>query len=136
MPPEKTVFCLYGDMECLNMLSRESRDGQIMWVVDFGRVDAGHEKTGQFYVKNIGNSLIDEIEVDVEESKDEDVNIELLSQRIRQRMEPDEVFPVTIKWTVNPLADAKRSHGYVTIKGMRLEEGYRPPQIQDIRRDD
>jgi len=127
MPPEKTVFCLYGDMECLNMLSRESRDGQIMWVVDFGRVDVGHEKTGQFYVKNIGNSLIDEIEVRVEESKDKDVDIELLSQNTSPRMEPGDVFPVTIKWTVDSLADAKRSQGYVIIKGMRLEEGYRPP---------
>ena len=127
MEPEKIAFALYGDMDCTTMLPREFRDGKTMWVVDFGRIDAGNEKTGQFYVKNIGNSLIDEIEIDVEESKDRDVDIELLSQNLSPRMEPGDVFPVTIKWTVDSLADAKRSHGYVTIKGMRLEEGYRPP---------
>ena len=127
MEPEKIAFALYGDMDCTNMLPREARDGKVMWVVDFGRIDAGNEKTGEFYVRNIGNSLIDEIEIDVEKSKDKDVNVELLSQNLSPRMEPGDVFPVTIKWTVDSLSDAKRSHGYVTIKGMRLEEGYRPP---------
>ena len=134
MDPEKIAFALYGDMECTRLLPRESKDGKTTWVVDFGRIDAGHEKTGQFYVKNIGNSLIDEVEVNVEPSKDKDVEVSLLSQNISPRMEPGDIFPVTIKWTVDILSDAKRSEGYVTIKGMRLEEGYRPPHPQDIRR--
>ena len=92
MEPNKIAFALYGDKDCVNMLPREARDGKIMWVVDFGRIDAGHEKTGQFYVKNIGGSLIDEIEVSVEESKDKDVDIELLSQNTSPRSSTEQLL--------------------------------------------
>ena len=127
MESKKQAFALYSDMACTKMFTREVRDGKIRWIVDFGRIDAGNEKTGTIYVKNIGSSLIDEVEVDVAKSTDKDVEITLVSFTTRQRLEPEDVFPVTVQWRVAELSDAKRSEGFITVKGMQLEEGYRPP---------
>jgi len=127
MESMKQAFALYSDMACTKMFTREVRDGKTMWVVDFGRVDAGNEKTGTIYVKNIGASLIDEVEVDIAKSTDKDVEITLVSFTTRQRLESDDVFPVTVQWKVAELSDAKKCEGFITVKGMQLEEGYRPP---------
>ena len=131
---ENTGIAFYYDEPCTQMMQQGVVKGRPVWIIDFGRIDAGKQKEGTFYMRNVSNSIIEDVNVDVSSALENfdgkpvaGVKAELVSNSHLSQFVPDESEMIVVRWTADSQMRASRCRGYVSVRGHLLEEGYRPP---------
>jgi len=119
---EKVWFGLYYDEACTRMLPQEFVDGRLAWVLDFGHLDAGEEKTSEFYIRNVSETPIEDLRVSFVPPMVEGVSAEIVTEDFVPEVGPDGVHRVKVRWAASSIVVAGRCHGVVNIFAMALEE--------------
>lgn len=107
------------------MIKQQVLDGEVVWPLDLGRLDAGQSKTSFFYVKNIGGELIEDFEVEVEPLDREGVFAEVVKGSFRPRFGSGDVQVVEVKVTASVEARMGPRRVGLTVRGFLVEEEYR-----------
>jgi len=125
MSEEKPVLGLYYDERCEQMLGKKVVDGVPRWLINFGRLDAGKSKTDRFYVKNITQNVVEDLEVVIEPLSELDVKAEVISQKVVAKLESGEIHAVDIRWSAPPHQKAATCQGGLVLRGLLVEKEYR-----------
>ena len=89
-----------------------------MWMLDFGRVDAGSSQTNTFYLKNLSEGVIEDMEIKVSPPAKAGVKVEMMSKEYIQGLVPGAVHTVQLKWIAADDVKAGECKGTITIRGM------------------
>lgn len=116
MPP----IGLYLDGGLTHPLQQRTVDGKNVWVMDFGRLDAGEDKTFRVYVENQGIYAIEELKITVEPINRDGVDVFLGDEYVK-RLESSGVHPFTVGWKVKEDAKLGRCQANITIAGYETE---------------
>jgi len=125
MSEEKPVLGLYYDERCEQMLGKKVVDGAPRWLINFGRLDAGKSKVDRFYVKNLTQSTIEDLEVVIESLSEVGVTAEVVSQKVVAELGPDGVHAVDVRWSAPLGQKAALCSGPLLLKGLLVEKEYR-----------
>lgn len=118
---------LYADKNLETPLPRKWIDGEIAWYVNFGHLDAGHEKTYSLFVENQSRGLIEDLEITAYPVKTPDgdikdaVEIMVLKGDVA-RLESGAVHEFHVRWTVSSESKAGKCQVGFGIKGWITEE--------------
>ena len=125
---EETPVALYFDEGATRLIPQRVVDGVLMWVLNFGRVDAGSAKMSSFYVKNLSEGMIEDLEVKVTPPEKAGVEVEMFSKEHVQALGPGAVHEVQLKWTAADDVKAGECLGSILIKGMLTIETLHYPK--------
>ena len=124
---EKKPIALYYDEECTRLIPMRAVEGEIIWVLNFGRVGAGSAKMSSFYVKNLSEGMVENLEVKVTPPEKAGVEAEMFSKEHTAALAPSAVHEVQLKWTAADDVKAGECLGSILIKGMlTIETLYYP----------
>ena len=124
---EENPVALYYDEECSRLIPQRAVDGETMWVLNFGRVDAGSAKISSFYVKNLSEGMVEDLEVKVTPPEKAGVEVEMFSEGYTEALGPGAVHEVQLKWIASDDVKAGECRGSILIKGMlTIETLYYP----------
>ena len=124
---EETPIALYYDEEATRLIPRRAVDGKTMWVLNFGRVDAGSAKISSFYVKNLSEGMVEDLEVEVTPPEKAGVEVEMFSEEYTEALAPGAIHEAQLKWTAADDVKAGECQGAIVIKGMlTIETLYYP----------
>jgi len=118
---------LYADNDLKTPLPRKWIGEEIAWYVNFGHLDAGHEKTYAFFLENQSDGLIEDLEITVYPAKTIDgdtkdgVEIMVLDNRVA-RLESGAVHEFHVRWTISKGSKAGKCQVAFGIKGWITEE--------------
>ena len=118
---------LYADSDLETPLPRKWIDGGIAWFVNFGHLDAGHEKTYALFLENQSMGLIEDLEITAYPVKTTDgdtkdgVEIIVLKNEVA-RLESGEVHEFSVRWTISKESKAGKCQVAFDIKGWIIEE--------------
>ena len=125
MSDNKIYLGLYYDEATSVPLPQQAVDGKLAWVLDFGRLDAGEDKTSEFYIKNISEDTVEDLTVDLVPPMVEGVSAQIVSGRSVSEVKSSDVHRVEIRWAASDYVVAGRCQGVLTISAMVLEESRR-----------
>ena len=125
MSEDKVYLGLYYDEATSIPLPQQSVDGKLAWILDFGRLDAGDDKTSEFYIKNISEDLVEDLTVDLVPPMVEGVSASVVSEDFVPEVRSDGVHRVEVLWKADKLVMAGRCYGVLTISAMAIEETIR-----------
>ena len=118
---------LYADSGLETPLPRKWIDGEIAWFVNFGHLDAGHEKTYPLFLENQSMGLIEDLEITAYPVKTTDgdtkdgVEIIVLKDKVA-RLESGAVHEFHVRWTISGGSKAGKCQAVFDIKGWITEE--------------
>jgi len=124
---DETPVALYYDEECTRLIPQRAVDGATVWVLNFGRVDAGSAKISSFYVKNLSEGVVEDLEVEVSPPEKAGVGVEMFSEGYTQALVSGAVHEVQLKWVAADDVRAGECRGSILIRGLlSVEELYYP----------
>ncbi len=118
---------LYADRDFKTPLPRKWIEGEIAWYVNFGHLDAGHEKTYALFLENQSDGLIEDLEITAYPVKTTDgvtktgVEIMVLDGSAA-RLESGAVHEFHVRWTISKESKAGKCQVAFDIKGWITEE--------------
>ena len=113
----ETPVALYFDEECTDLIPQRAVDGETMWVLDFGRVDAGTAKISNFYVRNLSDGVVEDLEISVSNPLKEGVKVEMMSHEYIAALVPGAIHEVQLKWTASEDVKFGECKGKISIEG-------------------
>ncbi len=125
MSEDRVYLGLYYDEAASTPLPQQAVDGKLAWVLDFGRLDAGDNKTSEFFIKNISVDTVEDLVVDLVPPMVEGVSAQIAVGRSVSAIESNGVHRVEIRWAASDYVVAGRCQGVLTISAMVLEESRR-----------
>ena len=124
---EETPIALYYDEDASRLIPQRAVDGETVWVLNFGRVDAGSAKISSFYVKNLSEGMVEDLQVEVTPPEKAGVTVEMFSKEYTEALAPGAIHEVQLKWTAADDVKAGECRGSILIKGMlTIETLYYP----------
>ena len=117
MSDADTPVALYFDEECTELIPQRAIDGETLWVLDFGRVDAGTAKISSFYVRNLSDGVVEDLEITMSNPLKEGVKAEMQSNNYVAALAPGSVHEVQLKWTASMDVKFGECKGKISIEG-------------------
>lgn len=114
---EDAPVALYFDEECTDIIPQKVVDGETMWILNFGRVDAGTTKISKFYIRNLSDGVVEDLEIDVSNPLKEGVKVEMLSREYVDALAPRAIHEVQLKWSASDDVKAGECRGRISIEG-------------------
>ena len=118
---------LYADKNLKTPLPRKWIEGDITWYVNFGHLDAGHEKAYALFLENQSNGLIENLEIIAHPVKTIDgepkvgTEITVLKGGAAQ-LESGAVHEFHVRWTISKGSKAGKCQVAFDISGWITEE--------------
>lgn len=124
---DKSPVALYFNEECTQLIPQRAVEGETMWMLNFGRVDAGTAVISKFYVRNLSEGVIEDLEIKVTPPEKAGVGVEMFSDDHVSALAPGAIHEVQLKWIAADNVKAGECQGSISIKGMlTIETLYYP----------
>jgi uncharacterized membrane protein len=113
-------FGLFLDKGLTHPLQKTMAGDKLVWIMDFGRLDAGEDKTFPVYLENQGAYAIEDLKVTIEPVNREGVET-FISNGSAKRISIGEVHTFTVGWKVGKDAKLGRCTAHIGITGYVTE---------------
>jgi len=114
---QRSNIGFYHDEDCRQLFGQKIVEGQAHWLIDFGRIDAGEEKTSCFYVRNLSEDIIEDLSIAVEPVDREGVLGKVVSNKYVARLEPGESRKVEVEWSATAGVKVGLCQGDIVVRG-------------------
>jgi len=122
---DEPILGLYYDEGCTQMLGKRVVGEEALWLLDFGRLDAGGSKSGVFYVKNISLNRVEDLEVSVDPISRDGVSAVVVAGGRFAELAPGASGLVEVRWTATGGVKAGSCRGGLRLSGVLVEEEHR-----------
>jgi len=122
---DEPILGLYFDEGCTQMLGKRVVGDEALWLIDFGRVNAGESKTSGFYIKNISLNKVEGLEVSIEPASRDGVSAEVVAGGRFDELSPGASGIVEVRWTATSGVKAGSCRAPLSFSGVLVEEEHR-----------